>query len=77
MVKEILGAVSGVSALASQLFRYIKGDKTRDQIKQEETIDEAEQAFREALRLGNLPAANAAIDRLWELRNKAAATRAK
>ena len=63
--------------LVRQVLTRRWGTETRAQATQEETIDEAEAAFRDALRMGNLPAANAAIDRLWELRNKAAATRAK
>ena len=63
--------------IADRLLWRLWGNQTSAQATREEAIQAATWDFNEALRLGDLARANAAVDRLRELRDQAAATRTK
>ena len=66
-------AFEKVAGVVQQVLGRLWGTQTRANAQAEEEIDEQEHAFDKALQRGDLAAANAAIDQLRRLRDKAAA----
>ena len=72
MVKDMLGAVGSVSALASKVWTYFTGDRTRAQISLEAEAEAALEAAKNAQSVAEL---NAAYDELQRVYDQAVASK--
>lgn len=70
-------AWSDIPTIVKSILYRFWGDQTSEQAKIQRATDEAKAELFASMREGNVAGANAALDRLWELRDKAAATRSK
>lgn len=73
MVKDALGAVGSVATLVKKVLDRLWGNQTSAQAHIDQETKQAKAEFEMALRRGDLAACNAAIERLRELRDQAAA----
>lgn len=71
----IAEAIAGVSKLASQLWRYFKGDQTREEFTLQEQAQGHQDTFVKAWEDGDHEAATKAFDQLRRVRDQLAAMR--
>lgn len=74
-VGAVAQALSSLSTLASKVFSYLHGDDTKQQEDTKADADKWVQEFSKALYAGDIEHANAALDQLRRLRDKAVAAK--
>lgn len=68
-------AWSDIPSVLLKAMHWFMGDQTSEQARLQRASDEAKAELSTSLRDGNVDRANAALDRMRELRDKAAATK--